>query len=159
MDKIGGVKISRHLNRWSPWRWSHCLWRTRILKVLRIVDDSDIQGATRAASNLLTNFQIRLSYLEKIAAGTGISERLQFLVPFHILNLHVVVRHLASLIRKPASSISCVRLYNVCRPRFLPLLPQSQITPHKKHNIEAGRKILRWPELDARQEQNIRQNH
>jgi hypothetical protein len=38
-----------------------------------------------------------LGDLEEVAAGTGVRERLKLIVPLHVLDFHIVVRHLLTV--------------------------------------------------------------
>lgn len=63
-------------------------------EVLRVVDDGDEQGAARAPGDLLAEAEVLLGDLKHVAAGAGVGEGLQLLAPLHVLDLHIVVRHL-----------------------------------------------------------------
>lgn len=63
-------------------------------EILLVVDDGDVKGAAWASGDLLPELEVVLGNLEEVAAGAGVGEGLQLLVPLHVLNLHVVVRHL-----------------------------------------------------------------
>jgi hypothetical protein len=62
-------------------------------KIFEVVDDGDVEGAARAASDLLAEAEVVLGDLEEVPARARVRVRLQLLVPFHVLDLHVVVRH------------------------------------------------------------------
>lgn len=64
-----------------------------VLKIFEVVDDSDVEGAARATCDFLADTKIVLGYLEEIAAGAWVRVRLQFLVPLHVFDLNIVVRH------------------------------------------------------------------
>lgn len=59
-----------------------------------VVDDGDVKGAAWAAGDLLPELEVVLGNQEEVATGAGVGEGLQFFVPLHALNFHVVVRHL-----------------------------------------------------------------
>lgn len=65
-------------------------------KIFHVVDDRDVKRAARAPSNLFAELKILLGDLEQVAAGAWVCEGLQFLVPLHVFNLYVVVRHRCS---------------------------------------------------------------
>ena len=67
-------------------------------EVLEIVDDGDVKGTARAASDVLAEAEIVLGDLKEVAAGTRVGVGLQLLVPLHVLDLHVVVRHRTGLV-------------------------------------------------------------
>lgn len=62
-------------------------------KIFEVVDDGDVEGAARATSDLLAEFEVFLCDLEQVPARTRVRVRLQLLVPLHVLDLHIVVRH------------------------------------------------------------------
>lgn len=62
-------------------------------KVIKVVDDSDVERAAWAASDLFADAELVLGDLEEVPARTWIRVRLQLLVPLHVLNLYVVIRH------------------------------------------------------------------
>lgn len=62
-------------------------------KVFEVVDDGDVEGAARAASDLFAEAEVVLGDLEEVPARARVRVRLQLLVPFHVLDLYVVVRH------------------------------------------------------------------
>lgn len=64
-----------------------------ILKIFHVIDYGDVEGAARAASDFLADSEVFLGDLEKIAAGARVREGLELLVPLHVFDLHVVVRH------------------------------------------------------------------
>ncbi|XAR59761.1 hypothetical protein NMG60_11015718 [Bertholletia excelsa] len=62
-------------------------------EILDVVDNSYVEGTARASSDLLSEFELFFRDLEQIAAGARVREGLKLLVPLHIFDLHVVVRH------------------------------------------------------------------
>lgn len=62
-------------------------------KIFHVVDDSDVKRATRAASYLLAKLEIFLCDLEQIPTWTRICVRLQLLIPLHVFDFYVIIRH------------------------------------------------------------------
>ena len=67
-------------------------------EVFEIVDDGNVEGAARAAGHLFAESELVFGDLEEVAAGAWEREGLELLAPFHVLDLHVVVRHRFALI-------------------------------------------------------------
>ena len=62
-------------------------------EIFDVVDDGDVEGAARAASDFLAELQIVLGDLKEVPAGARVRVRLKLLVPLHVFDLNVVVRH------------------------------------------------------------------
>ena len=75
------------------------------LKIFHVVDHGEVEGAARAAGDFLAESEVFFGDLEKIAAGTRVGEGLKLLVPLHVFDLHVVVRHRCEDLGFPSSRL------------------------------------------------------
>ena len=73
-------------------------------KILDVVDDGDVEGAARASRDLLAEPEVLLGDLEQVTARARVRVTLQLLVPLHVLDLHLVVRHRFALFLLSSSS-------------------------------------------------------
>ena len=64
-----------------------------VKEIFDVVDDGDVEGAARASSDLLAQLEVLLGDLEQVPAWTRVRVSLQLLVPLHVLDLHLIVRH------------------------------------------------------------------
>jgi len=62
-------------------------------EIFDVVDDGDVERAARAASDLFAEFEVFLRDLEEVPARARVRVGLQLLVPLHVLDLHIVIRH------------------------------------------------------------------
>jgi len=62
-------------------------------EIFDVVDDGDVERAARASSDLFTELKVFHRDLEEVPARARVRVGLQLLVPLHVLDLHLVVRH------------------------------------------------------------------
>lgn len=62
-------------------------------EIFEVVDDGDVERAARASSDFFAEHKVFLRDLEQVPARARVRVRLQLLVPLHVLDLHIVVRH------------------------------------------------------------------
>ncbi|KAF5951182.1 hypothetical protein HYC85_009126 [Camellia sinensis] len=65
-------------------------------EIFDVVDDGDVERTARASSDLFADLEVFFGDLEQVSAGTRVCVRLKLVVPFHVFDLHIVVRHLES---------------------------------------------------------------
>ena len=62
-------------------------------EVFHVVDDGDEERTARATSDLFAHSELILGNLKEVSARAWVGEGLKLLVPLHVFDLHIVVRH------------------------------------------------------------------